>query len=204
VVSTPPPGNSLLGGDDFPVREGENQSHALFHESPCVAVHPSDLATALFALDAEVQVRGPQGERLAPFEAFYATPTDDRRTENTLAPDEIVLSVNVPRESDCRRSTYLKAMDRKVWAFALVGVAARVVIDDGRISDARLVLGGVSQIPWRVAWAETLLVGQTPSPELFERVADAAVEGATPLAKNGYKIPLVKTLVRRALEAVVG
>ncbi len=201
MVSTPPPGNSLLGGDDFPAREGENQFHALFHESPCVAVHPSDLATALFALDAEV--RGPQGERAVPFAAFYAPPTDDRRTENTLAPDEIVLSVNVPRESDCRRSTYLKAMDRKVWAFALVGVAARVVIGDGRISDARLVLGGVSQIPWRVAGAETLLIGQTPSPELFERVADAAVEGATPQAKNGYKIPLVKALVRRALAAVV-
>lgn len=149
-------------------------------------------------------MRGPQGERAVPFEAFYATPTDDRRTENTLAPDEIVVSVNVPREPDSRCSTYLKAMDRKVWAFALVGVAARVVIDDGRISDARLVLGGVSQIPRRVAGAEELLVGQAPGPGLLERVADAAVDGATPLAKNGYKIPLVKTLIRRALEAVTG
>ncbi len=192
----------LKGGTDCPAREGENQFHALFDASPCVAVHPSDLATALFALDAEVEVRGPQGDRSVAFEALFAPPTDGRRTETTLAADEIIISVNVPREPRHSRSTYLKAMDRKVWAFALAGVGARIAMDGERITDARLVLGGVAPIPWRVPDAEALLIGTTAAPELFERVADAAVEGATPLANNGYKIPLVKTLIRRALAAV--
>lgn len=192
----------LKGGADCPARDGENQQHAIFDGSPCVAVHPSDLATALFALDAEVYVRGPRGDRSVPFEAFFALPDDERRTETTLATDEIIMSVNVPREPRNTRSTYVKAMDRKVWAFALVGVAARLVIEDGRIADARLVLGGVAPIPWRVADAEALLIGQSAGPELFERVARVAVEGAEPLAKNGYKVPLATSLVSRALSAI--
>lgn len=192
----------LKGGDDCPARDGENQFHALFGDSPCVAAHPSDLATALFALDAEVQVRGPGGDRTLPFEALYALPEDDRRTETTLAADEIIMSVNVPLEPQHSRSTYLKAMDRKVWAFALVGAGARLAIDEGSITDARLVLGGVAPMPWRVPDAEAMLVGERPGPELFERVADAALQGATPLAKNGYKVPLLKTLIHRALTAV--
>ncbi|HYO30762.1 MAG TPA: xanthine dehydrogenase family protein subunit M [Thermomicrobiales bacterium] len=189
----------LNGGAGCPARDGENANHALFGADPCVAVHPSDLATALVALDAEVRLRGRSGERLLPIGQFFSMPDDDRRTETVLAGDELVVSIRIPPAVPETRSTYLKAMDRKTWAFALVGVAAAVRIDGGRIADARLVLGGVSPVPWRAPEAERLLIGAEPADALFARVADEALVGATPLSDNAYKIPLAKTLVRRAL-----
>jgi xanthine dehydrogenase YagS FAD-binding subunit len=192
----------LKGGDDCPAADGENQLHAIFGESICRAVHPSDPATALLALDASVVVRGPSGERAEPLDFFFAMPNDDRRNEHTLRPDELITAITIPNHSATALSAYLKAMDRKVWAFALVGVGVMLDIDDEQtIVDARLVLGGVAPIPWRVPAAETLLIGATPDEALFARVAEAALAEATPLAHNGYKIPLAKTLVKRALEA---
>lgn len=189
----------LKGGEDCPARDGENQHHAILGDSPCVAVHPSDLATALVALDATLTVHGSDGKRDMPLEAFFAQPSDDRRLEHTLAPDDVIVSVQLPNAHGNVRSTYLKAMDRKVWAFALVGVGVRLVMDGDRISDARLVLGGVATIPWRAREAEDLLAGASPSGDLFAGVADAAVSNATPLAKNGYKVPMLRSLIHRAL-----
>ncbi len=100
------------------------------------------------------------------------------------------------------RSTYLKAMDRKVWAFALVAVAAALRVERGKIAHARLALGGVANIPWRADAAEQLLTGQAPTESLFTRAADAALEGAEPLEHNAYKIPLAKALIRRALASL--
>ncbi|MDP8921442.1 MAG: FAD binding domain-containing protein, partial [Chloroflexota bacterium] len=144
----------LKGGDECQAREGENQQHAIFDLSPCVAVHPSDLPTALLALDAVVRVRGADGERTIPLADFFAPPTDDRRTETLLGEDELILSVRVPSPPPGTRSTYLKAMDRKVWAFALVGVAAVVRVEGEKIADARLGLTGVANVPWRARAAE--------------------------------------------------
>jgi xanthine dehydrogenase YagS FAD-binding subunit len=189
----------LRGGDTCYAREGENQHHALFQPSPCVATHPSDPATALLALDAEVTARGPGGERTVPISEFFAPPDEDRRRETTLAPGEIVTKIRLPGFAPDERSTYRKAMDRKVWAFALVGVAARVVMDGDRVSEARLVLGGVAPVPWRVPDAEAVLVGSTLDTDVIDRAAEAALTGAIPLARNEYKIPLAKALVRRAL-----
>jgi xanthine dehydrogenase YagS FAD-binding subunit len=189
----------LKGGTECYARDGENRNHALAGESPCVAVHPSDPATALFALDASVRLRGAAGERILPLGEFFAEPTEDRRTETTLLPDEILLNIHLPERASNTRSTFLKAMDRKVWAFALVSVAATVHIEAGRVDDARIVLGGVAPIPWRVTDAEQMLMGEKPDTALIERTAAAALAGARPLADNGYKIPLVRALVRRAL-----
>lgn len=191
----------LKGGDDCPARDGENQQHALFGDSPCVAVHPSDLATALVALGASVELTGSGGSRTVPLDEFFALPEENRRTENVLGGDEIVTAVILPASSAGTRSTYLKAMDRKVWAFALVGIGVRLVVENGVIADARLALGGVAPIPWRAQRAEALLVGSKPGPELFERAASVALEGATPLAHNGYKVPLLKSLIRSALQS---
>lgn len=191
----------LKGGEDCPAREGENQFHALFGESPCVSVHPSDLAAALLALDAAVEVTGPNGARPVPLDEFFALPEEGRRTENILGANEIVTAVMLPATPANARSTYLKAMDRKVWAFALVGVGVRLEIENGVIRGARLALGGVAPIPWRAQRAETLLVGSEPGLELFDGAAQMAFDGATPLAKNGYKIPLLGSLVRNALQA---
>ena len=203
----------LKGAETCPARVGENGQHALFSPGPCVAVHPSDLATALVALDAAVRVVGPEGERTVPLETFFAVPTDERRRENVLTGDEIIRTVVIPQPPDIAvgdgattssTSTYLKAMDRKVWAFALVGIGARVTMAGGRIAESRIVLGGVSQAPWRAHEAEALLLGAEPSEELVRQVGEVALAGAEPLEHNGYKVPLAKALVRRALVAVTG
>jgi xanthine dehydrogenase YagS FAD-binding subunit len=193
----------LKGGDDCPARHGENQHHALFQHlhdvSPCVAVHPSDPAAALLALDAYVRLHGAHSEREIPLSDFFAPPTDERRHETTLAGDELIVALRIPSLPADTRSTYLKAMERKVWAFALVGVAAVMRVDQGRIADARVVLSGVAPIPWRATAAEDILRGAEPTDELVARAAGAALTGAQPLTNNGYKIPLAKALVRRAL-----
>jgi xanthine dehydrogenase YagS FAD-binding subunit len=192
----------LKGGDECQAQDGENQLHALFGGGPCSAVHPSDLAAALVSLDAEVRIRGPQGERTTPLELFFALPDEQRRTETTLGDDELLLSIHLPALSDGTRSTYLKAMDRKVWAFALVGVAAVLRLEGQRITHARLVLSGVAPIPWRATMAEQKLIGAEPGDELFQHAAEVAVAEAAPLQHNGYKIPLAKALIARALASL--
>ena len=193
----------LKGGDECQARDGDNRFHALFGDSPCVATHPSDLASALLALDATVQLRGADGERTLPAHRFWALPVKTRRTEHMLRANELVLGVQVPALEAGVRSIYLKAMDRKVWAFALVGVAARLGLDaERRIRDVRLVLSGVAPIPWRAEAAERMLLGAEASPEVFARAAQAALDGAAALAHNGYKLPLAAGLVRRALDTL--
>ena len=189
----------LKGGEECQAREGENERHALFEQSPCVAVHPSDPASALVALDAAVRLRGPRGERTVALADFFAPPTAERRTENILGADELILEIAIPALAAGTRSTYLKAMDRKTWAFALVGVAAALRVEGGRIADARVVLTGVANVPLRATGAETALVGAAPDEATFARAADAALTGAAPLAHNGYKVPLAAALIRRAL-----
>lgn len=192
----------LQGGDECQARDGQNQFHALFGDSPCVAVHPSDLAGALLAVDAEVRLRGADGERTLPLVNFFAEPSADRRRETVLREDELIVSIHLPDLSSSTRSTYIKAMDRKVWAFALVGVAAVLRLDGERIDHARLVLNGVAPIPWRAEAAERALIGQRPDDAIFARAADLALQDAHPLAHNGYKIPLARQLISRALKTL--
>ncbi len=207
----------LKGGDSCPAQQGENEFHALFGydkvssangntgksaaQNPCCAVHPSDLANALTALNASVRLRGPSGERTLSLADFYALPEPNRRRETTIADDELILSIEIPSLNGAR-STYFKAMDRKVWAFALVSVAATLRLEKGRIADARLVLGGVAPVPWRAAAAEDVLNGSEPSDSLFSQAADAALADAQPLQHNGYKVPLAKGLIQQALGAL--
>lgn len=191
----------LKGGDTCNARDGQNRLHALFGDSPCVAAHPSDPAVALLALDAMLTVRGPSGERQFAIADFFTLPTDDHRVETSLQPGELIVDVRLPATT--MRSAYLKAMDRKVWAFALVSVAAALKVENGAISDARLVLGGVAPIPWRIPAAEQALIGSAPGAAAFDGAADAALADAQPLEHNGYKMPLAKSLVRRALNSLV-
>ena len=195
----------LKGGDECQARDGENRFHSLFghDQSPCVAVHPSDPAVALAALEARVRVRGAQGERELPIGELFQFPTEERRTETVLRADELITSVHLPAQPDGTRSAYRKAMDRKVWAFAMVSVAVVLRVEQGKITHARLVLGGVANVPWRAHDAEQALLGQAPGEDLFTRAADASLAGATPLEHNAYKIPLAKTLIRRALASLV-
>lgn len=194
----------LKGGEECFARGGQNKYHAIHAHGPCVAVHPSDLAPALVALDAEVTIQGPGGARTLPVEHLLAAPTPDRRTLHTLGAGEIVTEIRIPAQPAHARGVYLKAMDRRAWAFALVGAAAQITIADGRVERARLVLGGVANVPWRVRAVEERLPGKTLNPELAGEVAEQAIAGATPLAHNRYKLPMARELARRALLSAGG
>ena len=193
----------LKGGETCQARDGENQRHALFGESPCIAVHPSDPATALLGFDARVRLLGASGDRRVPLAEFFALPEAERRRETILGEDELVLDVALPAPAPRTRSVYLKAMDRGAFSFALVGVAVVVGHSrDGRIEHARIVLAGVAPIPWRSHAAERVLLGATPDETVYQRAAAAALEGAQPLERNRWKVPLARALVKRALGAI--
>jgi xanthine dehydrogenase YagS FAD-binding subunit len=192
----------LKGGARCPAHDGQNQLHALFGGGPCYAVHPSDLAPVLLVLDAQVQLRGRAGIRTMPVAEFFSLPREHRRHETEIGRDELLLSVVLPPLPAGTDTLYLKAMDRKVWAFALVAIAAAVRLEGRRVADARLVLGGVAPIPWRASAGERELLGAEVSPELFARAAEAALCDAEPLQHNAYKISLAKALIRQALTSL--
>lgn len=188
----------LKGGEECPAGDGENRGHALFASGRCVAAHPSDPAAALAALDATVHLTG---DRSLPLADLFREPDEARRVETVLREDELIESIELPPREGWR-STYVKAMDRKAWAFALAGVAAAARLADGAFTDVRIVLSGVAPIPWRAKAAEDALAGLEASETAIERAAEASVEGARPLSQNGYKVDLVRALVRRALLAI--
>jgi xanthine dehydrogenase YagS FAD-binding subunit len=192
----------LKGGEECFAVEGENQQHAIFGVSPCHAAHPSDLAAALLMFGAGVVARGATHERTIAIEGFFTPPTADHRLEHTLRPDEVIVAITLPSRPSTAHSVYLKAMDRAAWAFALIGVAALLDVQEGRIAEARLVLNGVAPIPWRAAKADSLLLNSTPGPLIFSDAARLALDGAEPLSENGYKLPLAEALILRALAAV--
>ena len=181
---------------------GENQFHAIFGGGPSFIVHPSDTAPALVALDAKFRVAGPSGERTVAAADFFALPRVNAARENVLAKDEVLVSIQLPRAARGARSAYHKVLDREAWTHAVVSAAIVLDMDQEICQSARIVLGGVAPIPWRLPKVETMLAGQRITPELAAKAGDAAIEGSTPLAKNGYKIPLTKNVVRRTLLSV--
>jgi len=159
----------LHGGERCLAKDGAHREHAIFGNEQCASAHPSDLAAALLALDATVRTT----RRELPIAELYRQPSDDDRSTTTLGSDELILELEVPTPE---ASTYLKAMDRRKWAFALVGVAA--VRTGGGI---RIALAGVAPTPWTLDTA-------------------AALDDATPLPGTAYKVEIARALVRRALE----
>ena len=194
------------GGSECYAATGENKYHAIFGGGPSYIVHPSDLAPMLLALGASVNVTGGDGKRTIPLDKFFTLPSDGNlRRENVLQNDEIITDVVVPASRFASNSTYLKFKERDSMDFAMSAVAAAVTIGAHKtISEARIVLGGVAPVPWRVEKAEAALVGKAMNQDLLAEVAKTALQGAEPLAKNAYKIPLTQTLVRRALAKVGG
>lgn len=178
---------------------GENQFHAIFGGGPSFIVHPSDTAPALVALDAKFRVTGPSGDRTIPAADFFALPKVNAARENVLAPGEVLASIHLPKAARGTRSTYHKVLDREAWTHAVVSAAIVLDMDQQICRSARIVLGGVAPIPWRLPRVEAMLAGQRITPELAAKAGEAAVEGANPLAKNGYKIPLTKAVVARTL-----
>jgi xanthine dehydrogenase YagS FAD-binding subunit len=191
------------GGTDCPALHSPYQGYlSIMGGNGCVSVHASDLAPALLALGAQVTVVGPGGERSLPLEEFFCGPEVDVQRENVLAPGEILTAVTLPTMPSTWRGTYLKARERTAGDFPLVSVAVGYAVEDGTIRHPRLILGGVAPTPWRSPEAEAVLEGQTPSPELAARAAEAALAQATPLPHNAFKLEIGRALVARAILAV--
>jgi len=180
---------------------GVNRIHAILGNSAqCIATHPSDMCIALAALDAQVQVAGPQGERTIPFADYHRLPGDEPWRDNTLQRGELVTAIDLPDEDFATHYTYLKLRDRLSYAFALVSVAAALRLEeDGTIAQARVALGGVAHKPWRVPAAEAILHGKRPDADLFADVAAAILEGAAGQGANDFKVELARRAVIRAL-----
>jgi len=193
--------NKREPGSGCPAIGGMNRIHAIFGTSPhCIATHPSDMCIALAALEATVQVSGPQGERTIPFAEFHRLPGDTPEKDTNLAPGEIILSVDLPESQFSQHYTYLKLRDRLSYAFALVSVAAALELDGDRVKTARLALGGVAHKPWRNRAAEALLEGKPATRESFQAAADLIVSEAKPQSENGFKIDLARRAIVRGLE----
>lgn len=185
---------------------GVNRIHAILGaSSDCIATHPSDMCVALAALDAVVNVSGPEGERQIPFTEYHRLPGDQPWLDNTLKQGELVTSIDLPAGDFSGHYTYLKLRDRLSYAFALVSVAVALKVEDGKLADVRIALGGVAHKPWRVPAAEALLNGQAASPELFQQAATRILDGAVGQGENDFKIELARRAIARALaQAVAG
>jgi xanthine dehydrogenase YagS FAD-binding subunit len=194
------------GGSECFAATGENKYNAILGGGPSYIVHPSDLAPVLVALGASVSVTGADGKRTIPLDKFFTLPSEGNiRRENVLRNDEIITEIQVPASGFAARSTYLKFKERDSLDFALASVAAAVELGPNKaVKQARIVLGGVAPVPWRVPKAEGYLAGKTLSADALAEAARLALEGAEPLGKNAYKVPLTQTLVRRALAKAGG
>jgi len=180
---------------------GDNRYHAILGGGPSYIVHPSDLAPALVALDAKIKIAGPSGEKTISLEKFFVTPQVNARRENILGPADIVTEIQVPLPKAGSKGYYFKVRERQAWDHAIVSVATVVQSAGGAVRDARVVLGGVAPIPWRVPKAEESLRGKAIDDGAAQKAAEIALDGARPMKDNVYKIELAKNLVRRAIVA---
>ena len=181
---------------------GENEFHAIFGGGPSYIVHPSDTAAALVALDASFRISGPSGARTIPASQFFVLPTVNAARENVLSDDEVLAEITLPPSVPGTRSGYHKVMDREVWTHAIVSAAVVLQMEGGVCKTARVVLGGVAPVPWRLQPVEQMLAGQRMTPELAAKAGEKAIEGARPLQNNRYKVAMTQALVARALQEV--
>ena len=194
------PCNKREPGTGCPAVEGFNKIHSILGWSEaCIATHPSDMATAMVALGAEVLTRGPNGARTIPIEELHRLPGDDAARDTVLEPGELILAITLPPDPPPGQH-YLKARERASYAFALVSVAVAARIEDGRVSDARIALGSVAHKPWRASRAEEALIGEPATREAFEAAARAEMQAAEGFEQNRFKIPMLLGAVPRALE----
>ncbi|WP_405520409.1 FAD binding domain-containing protein [Spirosoma sp. KNUC1025] len=180
---------------------GHNRMHAIFGGSTkCIAVHPSDMCIALVALDATVNVTGPKGDRRIPFSDFHRLPGDSPQKDNTLAPGELIMSVDLPTNRFADNSYYLKVRDRASYSFALVSVGVGLTMKGKTIQDIRLAMGGVAHKPWRLTQAEAFLKGKEATEANFKRAATLAMQGAKGYGENDFKLTLAPNSIVDALK----
>jgi xanthine dehydrogenase YagS FAD-binding subunit len=183
--------------------DGYNRTLAILGTSDqCVATHPSDLAVALIALDAMLIVRDRDGDHPIRVGDFFRQPGATPDQEHNLRPGQLIVAVEVPVRPDTAHSGYLKVRDRQSYEFALCSAAVALDLSGGRVRSARVAVGGVATVPWRLPAVERAIVGRPPSPELWRSAAALAADGAKPLSDNGFKVELVKRTVERQLTIV--
>jgi xanthine dehydrogenase YagS FAD-binding subunit len=197
---TTTPCNKREPGSGCSAIEGHNKNHAILGASEhCVATHPSDMAVAMAALDAFVNVHGPDGERRVPIEELHRLPGDEPQRDTTLEHGELITAVDLPPLDFASNSKYRKVRERASYAFALVSVAAALAVQDGVVRDVRLALGEVAQKPWRATKAEEALRGEPANEANFRAAADIELEDAEPLRDNAFKVPLARNVITRTL-----
>lgn len=189
------------GGDNCYAPAGENQYHAVFGGDNCNMVCPSDMAPALTALYAKVEIATPKGNKLIPIEQFYMRPDKNLLKETVLGSTEMVLTVEIPVPPLSSKGIYLKLKEREAFDFAIVSVAAMVILKNDIVSDARIVFGGVAPFPLRATGAEAALKGKKIR-DAMGTACKAAVEGARPMSNNGYKVKAAKGIIEEALSSL--
>ncbi len=192
------------GGDRCFAQDGENEGHAIFDNSICAIVHPSATACALTALGAKVEVRGKKGTREIALDNLFVQPEDDVTREHVLAADELLTEIRVPALGDSAGTAYKKIAQKESFDWPMAEVAVVLDGSGGTVNRASIVLGAAAPTPWRAKAAEQSLAGKVVSVETARAAAQAAVQGATPLSQNAYKIPVFEAAVRRTILAAAG
>ena len=197
------PCNKRKPGSGCAAMDGYNRIHAILGTSEhCIATHPSDMAVAMVALEADVHITGPKGERIVPIGEFHLLPGSTPNRENVLGPGELVTHVALPALQAGTRSCYLKRRDRASYEFALASAAIVAQLQGSRFRRIRVALGGVGTKPWRSPEAEQVLEGQEANERNFRAAAEAALHGAKPLHDNAFKVELAKRTLTRALKVL--
>jgi xanthine dehydrogenase YagS FAD-binding subunit len=176
-----------------------NREHAIFDANRCVAVNPSDTAPALIALDAKMVIHSSKGERVVDAENFFIGPAVDITRMTVLEPGDLLTTIRIPATWAGAQFYFEKVRERQVWDFPIVNVAAVFVVSGGKIDRSRIAVNAVAAHPMRLASVETAIAGKPRNEETARMAGELAVQGAQPLAHNGYKIPLMRNLVRRAI-----
>ena len=195
------PCNKREPGSGCAAITGANRGLAILGTSEhCIATNPSDMNVALAALEATIHIRGPKGERSVPIGDFHLLPGNTPERETVLEPGDLITHVTLPPPAPASRSLYLKLRDRASYEFALASAAVVVTTTAGKITRARVALGGVGTKPWRSPEAEHELTGQPATEAVFRKAAEAAVAAAKPQSQNGFKVELAKRCLVHALK----
>jgi xanthine dehydrogenase YagS FAD-binding subunit len=195
---TPDSGCAALGG--------LNRGHAVLGTSDrCIATYPGDLAVALVALDATIEIATGSGTRTMPVAGFFLPPGETPEIEHPTAPGDLITAIHIPASPAAQRSTYLKVRDRASYEFAAASAAVGLAVaEDGTVADVRVALGGVATIPWRARNVEAALTGRRFSLDAIAAASRLSADGAVDHGHNGFKIPLIRRTVARALMAAGG
>ncbi|MGO9228325.1 MAG: FAD binding domain-containing protein [Bryobacteraceae bacterium] len=181
-----------------------NREHAILGADRCVAVNPSDTAPALIALDAQMVIRNSKGERVVNAEDYFIGPGIDIMHMTVLQPGDLLTAIRIPAAWAGAHFYFEKVRDRPVWDFPLVNIASAAVLSGNRIDRIRIAVNGVAAHPVRLKQVEDAVTGKLRDPATADMAGQLAIQGARPLQHNGYKVPLMRNLVRRAIRGVEG